>query len=176
MNATRSPALRLLLGAFVSLALGAGATATEATKKPVPAKAPAKPAAKPAAAPKAPAKPALSQAQMDAASWVQVGTFACFDKKSVTVKPDEANPGTFDVTVSGRKFDMTPEPTTTGAVRLEDKARGGVWLQLANKSMFMDQRQGQRLADDCISAEQRIVQEGLNIKPAENILEDKVPK
>jgi hypothetical protein len=45
-------------------------------------------------------------------------------------------------------------------VRLEDKA-GAVWLQIANKSMLMNQKAGQRLADECMSPEQQQVAEAI---------------
>jgi hypothetical protein len=46
------------------------------------------------------------------------------------------------------KFDFVAG-TSTGALRLEDKRAGAVWLQLANKSMLMDQKKGRRVADEC---------------------------
>ena len=50
---------------------------------------------------------------------------------------------------------MVPESTPTGAVRLEDKKAGVVWLQIANKSMLMNAKVGQRMVDACQHAEQR---------------------
>jgi hypothetical protein len=48
-----------------------------------------------------------------------------------------------------------PEETTTGAVRLEDRRAGIVWLQIPAKSMLMNAKIGQRMADGCLHAEQR---------------------
>jgi len=48
-----------------------------------------------------------------------------------------------------------PEETTTGALRLEDKKAGIVWLQIPSKSMLMNARIGQRMVDGCMHAEQR---------------------
>ena len=39
-------------------------------------------------------------------------------------------------------------------MRLEDKKAGAVWLQLANKSMLMDQKKGRRMADECAHPDQ----------------------
>ena len=49
---------------------------------------------------------------------------------------------------------MKMMPTTTGVIRLEDAKAGAVWLQLANKSMLMDQKKGRRLADECAHPDQ----------------------
>ena len=51
---------------------------------------------------------------------------------------------------------MVPEETTTGAVRLEDKKAGIVWLQIPAKSMLMNSKIGQRMADSCLHEEQRV--------------------
>ena len=58
--------------------------------------------------------------------------------------------------VEGKKYLLAPEPTTTGAVRLEDKKAGVVWLQIANKSMLMNAKIGQRMVDECIHPTQQI--------------------
>jgi hypothetical protein len=50
---------------------------------------------------------------------------------------------------------MVPQPTTSGAVRLEDRHAGILWLQIPAKSMLMDLRAGRRLVDDCLLPEQR---------------------
>jgi hypothetical protein len=50
---------------------------------------------------------------------------------------------------------LAPEPTTTGAVRLEDKKNGLVWIQIANKSMLMNAKIGQRLVDNCVHPSQQ---------------------
>ena len=63
------------------------------------------------------------------------------------------------------------DSTTTGAIRLEDQTAGAVWLQILNKSMLMNHKQGQRLADECVSAEQRVIAEGLKTNPAPNVLD-----
>jgi hypothetical protein len=50
---------------------------------------------------------------------------------------------------------VIPEETTSGAIRLEDKRQGIVWLQIPSKSMLMNARIGQRMVDGCMHAEQR---------------------
>jgi len=58
--------------------------------------------------------------------------------------------------VSGKGFRywMKTVATTTGAIRLEDQKAGAVWLQLANKSMLMNQKNGRRVADECAHPDQ----------------------
>ena len=84
---------------------------------------------------------------------------------------DASRPGYFDVQIRNTKYRMIPVATTTGAIRLEDQAAGAVWLQILNKSMLMNHKQGQRLADECVSAEQRVIAEGLKTNPAPNVLD-----
>jgi len=66
---------------------------------------------------------------------------------------------------------VAPEETTTGAIRLEDKAAGIVWLQLANKSMLMSQKLGRRLADECRSPLQVQVAQAMLVNPPASILD-----
>ena len=66
---------------------------------------------------------------------------------------------------------MAPGATTTGTVRLEDQKGGAVWLQIANKSMLMNQRAGQRLADECMSPEQLVVAEAIKKNPPVSVLD-----
>ena len=91
--------------------------------------------------------------------------------RSEALAADPRAPGYFDVTVRNLKFRMFPVETTTGAIRLEDRKAGAVWLQLANKSMLMNQKLGQRLADACVSADQAVVAESLNRNPAPSVLD-----
>ncbi|MDP2368317.1 hypothetical protein [Rhodoferax sp.] len=117
------------------------------------------------------AEAALSPAELDIARRVQVGRLPCELGTSVTLAADPRAPGYFDVTVRNLKFRMFPVETTTGAIRLEDRKAGALWLQLANKSMLMNQKLGQRLADGCVSADQAVVAESLNRNPAPSVLD-----
>ncbi len=100
-----------------------------------------------------------------------MGRIACELGAHVSLKADPAAPGHFDVEGKGFKYRMTPVATTTGTVRLEDPKGGAVWLQIANKSMLMDQKRGQRLADECMSPEQFLVAESLKKNPPPSVLE-----
>ena len=117
------------------------------------------------------AREALSPDELAMAERVYVGKMACELGASVQVTSDPQTPGHFHLEGKGFRFHMAPVLTSTGAVRLEDPKAGAVWLQIANKSMLMDQKRGQRLADDCMSPEQVAVAETLKKAPAPNLLE-----
>lgn len=117
------------------------------------------------------AEAALSPAELDIAQRVQVGRLPCELGAFVTLAADPRAPGYFDVSVRNLKFRMFPVETSTGAIRLEDRKAGAVWLQLANKSMLMNQKLGQRLADACVSPDQAIVAEALNRNPPPSVLD-----
>jgi len=117
------------------------------------------------------AEAALSPEVLDIAQRVQVGRLPCELGAFVTLTADPRSPGYFDVAVRNLKFRMAPVATTTGAIRLEDHKAGAVWLQLANKSMLMNQKLGQRLADACVGPEQAIVAESMNRNPAPSVLD-----
>ncbi len=127
--------------------------APKTAKKAVPAK---KTKAAPKAAAVTPQQPAAPSAFLTPAAIgaVYQGHMQC-QGSTVQVNPIAGNPSQFVLTHGKRTFNMVQVPTTTGTVRLEDKAQGVTWLQLGNKSMLMDQRQGSRLADGCQDAGQR---------------------
>ena len=102
---------------------------------------------------------------------VHQGRIACELGAHVTVSADPVAPGHFHVEGKGFKYYMSPVPTSTGAVRLEDTNAGAVWLQIANKSMLMNQRLGQRLADECMSSEQVVVAEAIKRNPPPSVFD-----
>ncbi len=114
---------------------------------------------------------ALSEEQLAVVPRVATGVLPCELSHQVSVRAHPVHAGHFAVESGKQRFVMVPVATSTGAIRLEDAARGAVWLQLANKSMLMDQRQGRRLADACMSAEQRSVALALERSPTPHLLE-----
>ena len=117
------------------------------------------------------AEAALSPEELAIAERVHTGRIACELGAYVTVTADPASPGHFHVEGKGFKYFMAPVATTTGTVRLEDPKGGAVWLQIANKSMLMNQKLGQRLADECMSPAQLQVAESLKTNPPPSLLE-----
>lgn len=117
------------------------------------------------------AEAALTPAELAIAQRVYQGKLPCELGAFVTLTEDDKSPGYFDVQVKQQKYRMFPVVTSTGAIRLEDQKAGAVWLQLANKSMLMNQKLGQRLADECMSPDQAVVAERLIKNPAPSILD-----
>lgn len=97
---------------------------------------------------------ALTPDELAIAKRIYVGTFPCELGESVTVTADPKSPGYFDLQMKKAHYHMAPVTTATGAIRLEDPATGGVWLQLPDKSMLLNEKLGQRLADACESPAQ----------------------
>jgi hypothetical protein len=157
---------------------------------PAPAPAGARPAAKkPAAAKPAPATASrrtaielstpledadptdkLTPAELEIAKRVYVGDIPCELGAKVVIKARKRE-GYFLVTHGINRFVMHPVESRTGAIRLEDPERGALFLQIANKSMLMNQKEGKRLADECQSPEQAKFAQEMKTRPAINILE-----
>lgn len=183
------------LGAAAFLATSGLATAQTAPAKPAakPAAAAAKPAtkkqptinpanrtnlksaAKNVAAGIEAAEAALSPAELAIAERVHVGKLPCELGASVDLAADTKAPGYFNIVGKNFKYRMFPVATTTGAIRLEDQKAGAVWLQLANKSMLMNQKLGIRLADECMSADQMKVAEAIKLNPPASVLDAPKP-
>ena len=184
-------ALSLSVAAALCLALAVSAAAQTAAPadKPKPAvkKAPApkpeanssrtnlKTTAKNVAAGIEAAEQALTPEELAIAERVHVGSLPCELGASVSLKPDGKAPGYFDVQGKNFKYRMFPVATTTGAIRLEDRKAGAVWLQLANKSMLMNQKQGVRLADECMSPAQVAMAETMKTNPPASVLDAPKP-
>jgi membrane-bound inhibitor of C-type lysozyme len=97
---------------------------------------------------------AATPEQMQAAERAHFGGYACeFDQK-VDVKMNPKSPGYVDVEFKGRTIVTKPVLSSTGALRLEDVTGRMVMIQIANKSMLMDTKIGQRVVDNCVHPEQ----------------------
>jgi len=96
----------------------------------------------------------LTEAELAVAQKVFTGKIQCELGADVTVAADDKKPGFFTVSTKGARYRMHPVESRTGAIRLEDARAGAMWLQLGNKSMLMNQKQGIRLADECQSPAQ----------------------
>jgi len=179
---------QLALVAAIALALPLAATAQTA-----PAKAPAKASAD---APKKPQRQVtrkaakaveevtpiseevdveLSAGDLELARRVHVGRTQCELGADVTVQLDEKKPGFFLVWTKNLRFRMHPVESRTGAIRLEDPRQGAMWLQLGNKSMLMNQKQGLRIADECQNAEQLAFAEEMKRNPPKPLFEGADP-
>lgn len=142
---------------LLTTALLVGASALAA-----PAKKPARPAARtPSTAPAAKAPEAqapmaeLAPGQLDAAGRVLTGQIPCEFDQTVRITAIDGKPGYFKLDFKKASYTLVPQETTTGAVRLEDRQAGVVWLQISAKSMLLNARTGNRMVDSCLHDEQR---------------------
>ncbi len=149
----------LAAAAALGLMSATAALATEKAEKPVKT---AK--AKPAPKTEAPL-PAADEAQLAAAERAYQGAYACEFNQTLDIVPNAKHAGYLDVKWKKDVFTMKPVLSSTGALRLEDVRGQTLMVQIANKSMLMDTRVGQRLVDDCQSAEQRAAVAAAKLAP-----------
>ncbi len=97
----------------------------------------------------------VSEAQLQIADRVHTGRAACEFDQVVDLDRIAEHPGHFRLKFKNASYTVVPEETTTGALRLEDKKAGIVWLQIPSKSMLMNSKIGQRMVDNCLHPEQR---------------------
>ncbi|MBB5206308.1 hypothetical protein HNQ51_003654 [Inhella inkyongensis] len=140
----------------------AAAPALLATPAPAPSDKPTpKAAVKKTAKSKKPAAPALptepehlDDERMAVVPRVLVGESRCEFGRSVRVEPHPSLNGRFLLSIDKQQHTVTPQPTTTGVIRLENAHSGLVWLQVPVKSMLMNAKVGQRMADNCLHTAQ----------------------
>ncbi len=111
------------------------------------------------------------QERVVVAEQVHTGRMQCELGNFVTVDADPQTTGAFVVQLKQHKFHMLPVVSSTGAIRLEDAQAGAMWLQLADKSMLMNSKIGQRMADDCQSPDQAAVAEAMKLTPPPSLLD-----
>ena len=116
----------------------------------------------------APELPAELQAIADQ---IHTGKLPCELGQTVTLLHDAHEPGRFNLFLKNHVFHLTPVQSATGAIRLEDPAKGAVWIQLADKSMLMNSQLGQRMADACQSPAQMQVAQAHKLAPPPSLLD-----
>jgi hypothetical protein len=93
--------------------------------------------------------------QLAAAAMAYFGNYECeFDEK-VSIDVNRKFDGYLDVVHRKNTWIMKPVLSQTGALRLEDVRGRMLMLQIANKSMLMDTKIGQRVVDNCVHPKQR---------------------
>ena len=196
LESERSMKLLALASVAVALSLPMGAVQAQSSgtaKKPAatkkaPAKAPAKKTVKAAPKKRVPSKTAKA-----VESVTPVQTLSLFMIRrplrsallphttqiqsrlgaDVTVTPDDKNPGFFRVSTGKQNYYMHPVESRTGAIRMEDNRQGAMWLQLGNKSMLLNQKLGQRVADECATPTQREFAAQMQANPQPSLLDSK---
>lgn len=166
----------ILLLAFLALPAWSQVPAsTSKSAQAKPAQAKSKPGtSKTQVAPKAEPETPMGPDELAIADRVHKGQLPCELGATVRLEADTSQPGYFYLHGKGFRYRMHPVATTTGAIRLEDRKAGAVWLQLANKSMLMDQKKGVRLADGCANTEQMVAARALETSKAPGLLDDPV--
>ena len=100
---------------------------------------------------------AADEKQLAAAKEVLLGESGCeFDQK-IQVHANAAHPGYVDMSYNKKKYTMKPVLSPTGALRLEDVRSEALMIQIASKTMVMNQKTGQRMVDNCVHPDQRTV-------------------
>ncbi len=115
--------------------------------------------------------PEASADELAIAQQIHQGLLPCEMGASIRVEADTTQPGYFHVQGKGFRYRMFPVRTNTGALRLEDKKAGAVWLQLANKSMLMDEKKGRRVADECAHPDQVAFGEKMKTNPLPSLFD-----
>jgi hypothetical protein len=98
---------------------------------------------------------AADEEQKNAALMTHLGPYECEFNEKVNVDKNPKFEGYIDVQHRKALWTMKPVLSKTGALRLEDVKGRMLMLQIANKSMLMDVKIGQRLVDNCVHEMQR---------------------
>jgi len=105
------------------------------------------------------------------ANSIYTGRISCELGAFVEVVADAKQPGFFDLKGKGFIYHMAPVVSSTGAIRLEDPKAGALWIQLGHKSMLLNQKLGQRIADECVSPQQALVAQAMRSGPPSRLLD-----
>ena len=77
------------------------------------------------------------------------GQFHCELGNRVDVSADPQRPNAINLAWKGRSYPLVAVATSTGALRYEDAASGNVWIQIPAKSMLLNAKAVQQLANEC---------------------------
>lgn len=100
---------------------------------------------------------AADEQQLAAAKEVLMGESGCEFNQKIQVDANAQHPGYVDMSFNQKKYTMKPVLSSTGALRLEDVRREALMIQIASKTMVMNQKTGQRLVDNCVHPDQSTV-------------------
>ena len=136
------------------VALEPVAVTAPADTAPSPASAPAAGMTSPAAPPGADAAgnpPAGAGAPFDAGGSMifEPGLYHCELNRRVIIRRIGADGRTMVLNWSNKDYAMVPVHSRAGAIRYEDVKAGLAWIVIVGKSMLLDTRKGQQLANEC---------------------------
>jgi hypothetical protein len=147
--------LSILAAMAASLCMASAGAQTPAVKSGTKAAKTSPHTAPKAAVPEAPLA-AAGVDQMAAAELVLYGDYACEFEQTLAVSATPRHDGYADVRFKAQTWTMLPVLSSTGALRLEDVKGQMLLIQIANKSMLLDTRLGQRVVDACTHEKQRM--------------------
>lgn len=93
--------------------------------------------------------------QIAAADRVLYGRYVCEFNQVIDIDRKANQPGYISLRFNQRGWTMRPVVSPSGAIRMEDVNGVTLMLQIANKSMLMNTKSGQRLVDGCVTSGQR---------------------
>ena len=99
------------------------------------------------------------------------GVMQCEGGLKVVIHKDVRRSDGFDVAVGRTHYATTRVATDSGAIRLENKATGIVWLQMSNKSMLFNEKAGKRLANNCRNEAQVAAEHAMTTSTAPTVLD-----
>ena len=138
----------------------ASAKQASVTQKKAPARKQVKRATKKDAAAEAAADIEVADAdekQLLAAKEVYLGESGCEFGQKIQLDANSKYPGYVDMNFNKKTYTMKPVMSATGALRLEDVRSETLMIQIASKTMVMNQKTGQRLVDNCVHPNQKTV-------------------
>ena len=77
------------------------------------------------------------------------GIYRCELNRQVHVRHVSHDRRSATLTWNRRDYQLQAVPTTSGAMRFEDKLSGLAWISIVDKSLLLDTRAGKQLANDC---------------------------
>lgn len=77
------------------------------------------------------------------------GVYRCELNRQVHVRHVSHDRRSAVLTWNRRDYQLQAVSTQSGAMRFEDKVSGLAWISIVDKSVLLDTRTGQQLANDC---------------------------
>ncbi len=101
----------------------------------------------PVTPPAAPAAPAGQTVAVGLS--MEVGVYHCELNRSLGIKEIAADGQSMVMRWAGRDYPLTAVRARSGALRYEDAASGLTWITIVGKSLLLDLKNGQQLANEC---------------------------
>jgi len=96
------------------------------------------------------AQSVVAQAGVPQTEPVKAGLYRCHLGDEVHIRNLAPDLGSLVLRFQGRDHLLFAVDTESGALRYEDRRSGWTWIKIPGKSMLLDSRMGEPLANDCI--------------------------